>query len=223
MIILLEINSVAISPYKNLLLNPDISDPSWSKSYNKNIVYTYDGPNPQNKTVATFNDAVSGNSQTYWYCYTDQSPQEANTTYVVEIWVLIEEGTANILFYTSDNTEASTYSSNARYTSPAQAVSAAEGWKKLTWEFTTPSEWYSDSLSFNITGGTWGANDKTMSLSAPFITTKELYDEVDIYTERQVLIQVDLTAYPITYDEIANSNWDGLEVNIWNDLDLETS
>jgi hypothetical protein len=214
----ISIESVEITPYKNLLVYPNVDGIGWSKGYEKNIVYTFDGPDTTNTTVATFQDALSGDSQGYWYSYGDFSPQEADTDYVVQLWVKVEEGYANVSFYTADNTEAANYGTEARYNAPNIRVDAADGWKLLTWNFKTKPTWYSDSLSF-IWSGTWGALDNTMSISAPSMMTKEDYDAQSLYTEKTYLIQVSVSDTPMIYNELDNGIWENVDTATFDNVE----
>ena len=62
----------------NILLNPDIKHSSWSKSYNKDIVYTADSPAGNDLTVAGRRDR-DGDGAGYWYSYADLAPQRPAT------------------------------------------------------------------------------------------------------------------------------------------------
>jgi len=219
----ISIENVEITPYKNLLVYPNIDGAGWTKAYEKNIVYTFDGPDSTNPTIATFQDAETGNSQGYWYSYGDYSPQEADTEYVVQLWAKVEEGYADVNFYTSDNTESANYPGEARYWSPSIRVNSTDGWKLLTWEFKTAPTWYSDSLSYQWSG-TWGALDKTMSISAPSMMTKEDYYAQGLYTEKKYLIQVSIKDAPVIYNELDINIWDNFDdINTWNDIDQNPS
>lgn len=159
---------ISLDTSPNILLNPSIDDPTWSKGYNTNIVYTEDGPDPSEPTVATFNDA-SGDGSSYWYSYGDYAPQDPNTDYIIQIWAKTDTGYADISAYTADNSESS------RWWSPSIRVNSTDGWKLLRWEFTSPDPNDSDSLSFRFTG-TWNA----LSLSAPRLMKKpEITFEID--------------------------------------------
>jgi hypothetical protein len=205
------INTVKITPLKNILKFPTIDGEGWTKGYNKNITYTNDGPDTSNPTVATFNDADSGNSSGYWYSYGDYAPQEPNKTYIVQLWVKVEEGYVEVRPYTADNSELT-----RKYGSYI-TVNASEGWKLCTWEIITASNNDSDSLSFNWNGN-WGINNKKMSISAPRMVTKEEFGLEGIYTDQVIKIEVDVNFTPLTFNEVESTKWDSLEVNIWDDL-----
>ena len=120
-------------------------DTGWSKGYCKNRVFNeIKPPRGVNAPTVGFEDADS-NKNAYWYSYGDyasgQTPGEVMT---VSIYVRVRKGTCSINAYTANNSEA------GRVWTPKVSVRPRDGWKRVSWTFTVPTNSVSESLSFNF-------------------------------------------------------------------------
>ena len=151
-----------MEPTINIVTNTDLSATSWSKNYNADISYNYDGPEGTNAIVANFKDANSDGSS-YWFSYGDFAPQEDGTIYTISLWVKTEDS-ISIHAYTCDNSE------TGRKSTGYINVNPSDGWKRVVLNpITTNNPNDCDSLSFQ-----WGglAEGKYMSISAPQMEAK---------------------------------------------------
>lgn len=132
-----------ISPARtNVITNTQWDN--WSFSYNKDIRYD-DIPPPEGiqSKVASFVDG-DGDGRGYLYCYADNAPQEASTTYTISVYVKAEKPFA-LYGYTADNSEVGRRNTNTVWVYPE------DDWKRVVFDpIVTGADNESDSLSFNF-------------------------------------------------------------------------
>jgi hypothetical protein len=145
-------------PTSNIVSNYNLNT-GWSKGYCKNIIFDeIDPPKGVDAPTVGFEDADT-NKNAYWYSYSNYaSGQVPGQVMTVSVYVKTARGNCTINCYTADNSE------SGRVWNGFVPVNESDGWKRVSWTFTIPTNSTSESLSFNFT---FSGSTTRMWLCAP--------------------------------------------------------
>ena len=187
----------------NILLNTNLNT-GWSKGQSTNIKWneisppngiTVDGSTDvigPTTNVVSFNSTRSGYS--YWYSYKDYAPMIPGVEYTASVYVKTDSTTITLRVFTANNTE------TGRIWTDRLSVSKEDGWKRLEWTFTNPTNSQSDSLSFQFQNNTL---DTRISLVAPHL---EVRSSDTAYQENESTITNNIDSFVNYNDTIKLSN-----------------